>query len=231
MSVADFIEDKGITRLCHFTPFRNLVHLSEHDEGLMSLNRLAELGANYSRQDPVRADHHLGHVSASIEYPNAWYLAAKRMDPIGQLFPDWVCLAIEPSHLDRPETRVCVRNASYQSGGLIEDVSEDALNRLYGPPAAGSRATPRSGNRLAACPTDDQAEILIASSVPLADIQRIIVASEAQAVMMTEALKQTGSDIDKHWYVAPTLFDKYGLSNSIRDGIVPAETLWDTDPR
>lgn len=231
LTVAELVSELGITRLCHLTPFRNLVHLASADRGLMSLQQLAVTGGMFDQQDLERLDGHPDHISCSIEYPNGWYLRQRKLraTPIQRLFPDWVCLTISPERLWADATRVCVRNASAQFGALVEDVSPESLRALYDSPitGAGGRQFYRQDDRPRACPTDDQAEVLLHRKVPYSDVMEVIVGSESDAKRMHAALGQIGADLPLRWLIAPVLFETTTLSNAIARGEKPAELEWE----
>lgn len=231
MTIDEAIADLGITRLCHLTPFRNLLHLASNGRGLLSLQQLAEAQGDYDQQDLLRLDGHPDHISCSIEYPNGWYLNQRRLraTPLQKLFPDWVCLSISTRRFASPGTKVCVRNAAAGRGRYLQDLSEESLRSLYAQTISGSRgvARLRTKTRIPACPTDDQAEVLIHRAVPLADIQAVIVASEGQARRHYVALRQIGAQPERfNWVVAPILLTTRELSNAIAEGQRPAERLW-----
>ena len=113
--------ERGISRLCHLTPLRNLVHIATGD-GLLSTEQLADSDRrDFNRQDLERFDNRPDHICCSIEYPNGWYLRQRRRDLSRDtaLFPDWVCLALDPKHLWADKTLLCPRNAAAQGGRLI----------------------------------------------------------------------------------------------------------------
>jgi ssDNA thymidine ADP-ribosyltransferase, DarT len=231
LTVEETVAACGITRLCHLTPFRNLLHLATENAGLLSLRQLAEAGGDYDQQDLERLDNHPDHISCSIEYPNGWYLRQRRLKatPVQKLFPDWTCLVIKPRRLWAPGTRVCVRNAAASGGALVTDISPQALANLYSSPivGAGGQSFRRSTNRLTACPTDDQAEVLLHREVPIEDIPAVIVTSETDAKRFHAGLRQIGADPDAfRWIVAPALFQTKLLSRAIADGRRPPETPW-----
>lgn len=232
MSLRDVIRASGITRLCHLTPFRNLVHLAVEGDGLMSLRQLAETNGDYDQQDLARLDGHPDHISCSIEYPNGWYLQQRRLHstPVQRLFPDWVCLAIDPDRLGAAGTRVCVRNAAAAGGSLVRDISEQALKDLYADAVVGAqgRTRYRQPTRLAACPTDDQAEVLLHRAVPMEDIHTVVVATESDARRFYSALRQIGGSPDRFsWIIAPTLLKTKELSTAMAAGERPSEARWE----
>jgi len=231
VDVAALAAGRGVTRLCHLTPFRNLLHLASEGQGLLSLRQLASQSGDYDQQDLERLDGHPNHICCSIQYPNAWYLRNRKLraTPIQRLFPDWVCLTIAPKHLWSSGTRVCVRNAAALGGTLIEDISPGSFQALYASSiiGAGGRTYRRSANRIAACTTDDQGEVLVHRRIPLADVHAVIVTSDSDAKRFQAALDQIGADTSSlGWAVAPALFNANALSASVASGTPPTETPW-----
>lgn len=231
VDVAALAAGRGITRLCHLTPFRNLLHLASESQGLLSLRQLAALSGDYDQQDLQRLDGHPDHICCSIQYPNAWYVRNRKLraTPLQRLFPDWVCVTIDSKHLWSPGTRVCARNAAALHGTLIEDISPESFRALYATSisGAGGRTYLRSPTRLAACPTDDQGEVLVHRMVPLGDLQAVIVASESDAKRFHAALDQIGADTSElSWAIAPDLFNVSALSGAVARGTPPVEIPW-----
>lgn len=62
------IEDRGVTRLIHFTEKKNLDSILKN--GILSVNRLKELGIIYDYNDEYRNDHELDAISLSVQNPN-----------------------------------------------------------------------------------------------------------------------------------------------------------------
>ena len=70
---------RGITRLCHFTPSRNLSHIAEDRTGILSAKHLLEAEKTiFNPTDLERLDGYPDHVCCSIQYPNAWYFKKAR---------------------------------------------------------------------------------------------------------------------------------------------------------
>ena len=221
---------RGISRLCHLTPFRNLVHIANGD-GLLSTKQLDDYDrGTFNKQDLARLDGRPDHISCSIEYPNAWYLRQRRRNAAGAapLFPDWVCLTFNPHHLWAETTLLCPRNAASEGGRLI-GTGIEAFESLYEPSVqgAGNQVFTR-GKLPPACPTDEQAEVLVHRHVPLTDIQHVLVANEAQAKRTFLALRQLDLDDDLFRFrICPEVFDARKLSGLLRSGTRPAEADWD----
>jgi hypothetical protein len=225
------VERREITRLCHLTPFRNLVHIATGD-GLRSTALLsAQERQAFNQQDLERLDGYPDHICCSIEFPSMWYLRQRRREALGEalLFPDWVCLCLDPRHLWSDTTLFCPRNAAAAGGRLVEAGAE-AFFSLYADEVEGSggRTYSRSEARPLACPTDDQAEVLIHREVPLEDVQQVVVADEPQARRAFVGLTQIGVAEELFdWVVAPEFFTTHALSRMIADGERPTEVIWD----
>jgi hypothetical protein len=219
------VNDRGITRICHFTQSRNLVHIAAHPDGVKSTKALqADQTACFTATDKVRIDGYTDHICCSVEYPNAWYLA--RAEPLEKIFKDWVILFIKPNFLWHPDTRFCARNAAAGGGSHVVSGLE-GFESLYAPSILGAydQSRPRVPKHLACSPTDDQAEVLIKSKIPLADIIGVAVKTERQAKNELARLKLVGVEPGIFQFViAPVLFDKYKLSRAIRSGLRPPET-------
>jgi len=219
---------RGITRLCHLTPFQNLIHIAR-GEGLRSTLDLAADARNaFTRQDLERLDGYPDHISCSIEYPNVWYLRQrrKRATPLQKLFPDWVCVLIEPHHLWRDDTLVCFRNAAASYGAYV-DSGPAAFEAMYADSVDGSGGrTYVRGAKPNNCPTDDQAEVLVAKQIPLADANRVVVADTggASRVLVGLDLLNVPSETFEI-IIAPKLF-QISLSAALKAGHLPTETLW-----
>lgn len=224
------VERREITRLCHLTPLRNLVHIATGD-GLASTRMLNESERReFTQQDLERLDEHPDHISCSIEYPNAWYLRQRRsnVDAEARLFPDWVCLCIEPRHLWADGTRFCPRNAAASRGRLVA-AGADAFSKLYPDSSFGAYGKEFKRDALPeACPTDEQAEVLVHRAVPLGDIEQIVVADESEAKRVFFGLRQLSVADDAFAYaICPEFFEPYALSALLRAGRRPIERAWD----
>ena len=221
------VELRGITRLCHFTPSRNLGHILTGITGILATKKLQKDERSvFTPTDLKRLDRHEAYICCSIEYPNAWYFdIAKSKD---ELFKDWVILFINPKYLWLSGTRFCPRNAAWGQGRSVAEGKEAFLSMFAQSVAgAGNRTFTRSDTRLACCPTDDQAEVLIPDQIGTADILAIAVPTETQAKNEALRLSILGVPGDKfNFVIAPTLFDKQMLSNSIRSGKRPIEKHW-----
>ena len=220
-------KQRGITRLCHFTPSRNLVHILSGKVGVLATKHLEEDERRiFTPTDLERLDHHEGYICCSVQYPNAWYFDnAQAKDT---LFKDWVVLLINPKYLWQPGTRFCPRNAASAQGRNIVEGANGFLelfsNSVLG---AHGKTRSRSSRHFEFCPTDDQAEVLVPDQIQPNDILEIAVRSKEQAQNEMVRLKYAGISIDKlRFLVASKFFKKHELSNAIRTGILVKEELY-----
>jgi hypothetical protein len=169
-SIKREVESRGIRRLCHFTPSRNLVHILTGTTGILATKKLQENERNiFTQTDLERLDNHEGYICCSIEYPNAWYFDKARSKDL--LFKDWVVMFINPQYLWLPSTRFCPRNAASGYGSGIAE-GEEAFLAMFANsvPGSGGRTFTRGSTHLACCPTDNQAEVLILDQIGMSDI-------------------------------------------------------------
>jgi ssDNA thymidine ADP-ribosyltransferase DarT-like protein len=220
-------DERGITRLCHFTPSRNLVHIAAGKVGILATRNLKdEERSVFTPTDLRRLDNHEGYISCTIEYPNAWYFDRARASDV--LFRDWVILLIRPDHLWARGTRFCPRNAASAGGrDIVEGHAGFATMFAHSVKGAHGHTYVRLPGHLSSCPTDEQAEVLVPDRIALTDIIGIVVSSETQAKNEQARLRLLQAD-EQHYafIVAPALFDKHTLSRGIRSGKRPAEGPW-----
>lgn len=213
---------RGIRRLCHFTPSRNLAHIVTGTQGILATKQLAAAERSVlNATDLERYDGHTGHICCSIEYPNAWYFRKARQKEL--LFRDWVVLLLSPDLMLLPDVKFCPRNASAGRGVYLKEGLE-GFEALFAPTVVGmsSRTYRRTAKRSKAMPTDEQAEVLVPDSIPLAAVLGIVVVNEEQATLEIERLRILGAT-PPPFFVAPLFFDANGLSEAIQNGNVPAE--------
>jgi hypothetical protein len=218
---------RGITRLCHFTPSRNLIHIASGEQGILATEKLKEAERNvFTPTDLERLDRHEGYISCSIEYPNAWYFDRARAKEA--LFKDWVIIFIDPKYLWLPGTRFCPRNAASQYGRDISEGAKAFLALFAGSVrGANGQTFSRSPMHLPCCPTNDQAEVLISDRIDMTDILAIAVATAIQARNELVRLQLVNVPEERFKFVvAPDLFKKQTLSTLIRLGKRPLETSW-----
>jgi hypothetical protein len=219
-------KERGITRLCHFTPSRNLLHIAEGRLGVLATAQLkGSVGAVFNPTDHHRFDGLEDYVCCSIEYPNAWYLSKAQEKE--KVFKDWVLMFIRPDYLWQQGTLFCPRNAAAGRGTQVA-AGQSAFKGLFEREVQGNMTWIRGANHLKCCPTDDQAEVLVPGCIHFTDILSVAVRSESQAKSIGVQLRlAVGSPHVFKIVVSPDLFDKRALSASIRLGKRPKERLWE----
>ena len=213
---------RHITRLCHLTPSRNLVHIATDPMGIVASDSLA--GNNEAIFNPIdneRLDGFSDHVCCSIQYPNAWYLRkVRRRDNI---FLDWVILLLKPDLLWYPGTKFSPRNAAASHGSLVlEDM--EGFNSMFAEKTSGAygKTFSRGVNHPTFLPTDEQAEVLIPNAVGPDKIIGVVVQDEDQAKREMARMETLDARLARY-IVAPDLFDPQRLSDVLRSGRHPSE--------
>lgn len=217
---------RGINRLCHFTPSRNLVHIATQRQGVLATQHLQDdEKAVLNPTDPERFDGYADHVCCSIQYPNAWYL--RKAQEKERLFRDWVVLLLSARYLWQPGTKFCPRNAAADHGRHVREGAE-AFEALFAPSVEGAYGVTRhrSASHPLWLPTDDQAEVLIPDRIEREDILGVVVRDESQARREAARLEQLNEPAPR-FFIAPLLFSAKQLSDSLRSGRLPPEQEYD----
>ena len=219
-SIRNEAEGRGITRLCHFTPSRNLGHIASDPRGLLASRHLeADEKAVFNPTDVERLDRHPGHLCCSIQYPNAWYFRKAREKEV--LFRDWVVIFIKSHYLWRTGTKFCPRNAAAGYGSAVREGAA-AFDGLFAQFVEGNRTYARGPHHPAFLPTDEQAEVLVPDVVRHDDVIGVAVRDQAQARRETLALKILGHQLPRIFVVAE-FYSPGKLSSLLRAGRTPAE--------
>ncbi len=216
---------RGITRLCHFTPSRKLLHIATDPHGVLATAHLkSDEKAVFNPTDRKRLDGHEDHVCCSIQYPNAWYFKKARAKD--RLFSDWVVLFIAPRHLWMPGTKFCPRNAAAGRGYGVRG-GEEAFDSLFAPsvPGAGGRTFKRQPHRPAFLTTDEQAEVLIPDQVARQDILGFAVVDEAQAKREIARLRMLNERVSPVT-IAQDFFNRHRQSAAFKSGELPKEHIY-----
>ena len=214
------VSDRGITRLCHFTPSRNLAHILSGAEGILASRHLQEDEAEiFNPTDRSRLDGYPDHVCCSIQYPNAWYFSKARLGE--SLFRDWAVILIDARYLWQAGTKFCPRNAAAEHGRLVGD-GIAAFEGLFADEVEGVHTYRRGRSRRAYAPTDEQAEVLIPDRVSVRDMVGVVLRSDEQAANEVSRLRLQGLQAPA-LYVVPEFFDPQRLSGMLRSGKEPAE--------
>ena len=178
----DQIKERQITRLVHFTRLSSLAGIIR-DRSIKSTRSLLDSGSTTVVNDAKRLDGHLDYVCCSVEYPNVYLLDRYRAKDFGS---DWIILFLYPILLSSPMTRFSPVNASTQHGIHVKD-GIDGFNSMFEDYV--SPRVRRSPYHRRNAPTDIQAEVLLAQSVPSWAISGIAVEFDAVANKVATLLK------------------------------------------
>ena len=218
--IQDRANRRGITRLCHFTPSRNLAHIAGDSRGILASRHLrGDEAAVFNPTDKERLDGHEGHVCCSIQYPNAWYFRKARQNE--RLFRDWVVLFIDARHLWQAGAKFCQRNAAAGYGKFVRS-GVAAFEALFADTVEGRDTYRRGPRHPDFLPTDEQAEVLIPDRIGRGDINGVVVQDEKQAALEKSRLDLAGLTVPP-FVIVPKFFDPYALSGSLRSGRLPVE--------
>lgn len=217
------IDDRKISRLCHFTNFISALKILKSEKGILATEFIDT--DVYNPNDIERYDGKADFICCSVEYPNTWYLEKIRnKDP---LFDDWIVLFINPYLAAMETSEYCTINAATDRGRYINN-GYDGFAALFQYQIPIGRRIYRSPKMLNACPTDGQAEVLIYKNISRDDIiglavENINVAARLQAAfdVLSESCDITDIDI----YIAPKLFEN-SWNRMIRNGDKPEELLY-----
>lgn len=229
-SIGEQVEERGIRRLCHFTPSRYLFPILSSERGLRSLMDLRRNGIEVSC-DRFRLDGHPDHLRLSVHFPNArCFEKIRRSRRLG----DWVVLFMEPTLLWRLGTKFCPVNAATDRGRKIRE-GADAFRAMFEPAVAGRRTrngcrTHRRRHHRRFLPTSQQAEVLVPNGIPRKHITGIAVRDEAQAAREHHRLLDHGI-APPRLVVAPEFYEPRSRSGLLRVGEKPAETPWRPENR
>lgn len=211
------MERRGVSRLCHFTPIANLPSIFGRG-GIHSILQAREQNISLRQMDAGRWDGQLGHVSLSLEFPNAFLMRRYGHVPM----PDrpserWVptaVLEIDPISVDWTNALCSPVNAATARGALLGPVTAH-LRTLFDREVPNELCPPRSSRHPAACPTDLQAEVMISGGVLLESIRRIFVEREIDE----HDVRTMGLPVPvDRW---PAIFSPDSLSAAIRGGKPP----------
>jgi ssDNA thymidine ADP-ribosyltransferase, DarT len=225
------VEARGVTRLCHFTPARNLCQMLKTGTGVLSTARLKGSERSvFSPTDLLRLDGYPGHVCCSLEYPNPYYFkVARAAEPS---FPDWPILLIEPSLTWTRDCLFCASNASSRSdkaGGSAGFEKMFASSTIGG----GGRRFERWLSFPAWQPTDLQAEVLVPDQIPLSALRGVAFESLDQCARLLVALGMAGVPTERiealPLVVAPGFYKRDGLISALRRGIRVEEVSYTSE--
>lgn len=220
--LAENARSRGVTRLVHFTPARNLPHIIDDAALRPVVDLRADRRAWFTATDLERYDEHPEMTCCSIEYPNAYYLRQARMRPNARVYPDWAALLLSVDLLDRPGALVSPRNAA---AGTAMTATDASFNAIYAPVVVGRQRYVRGPHHLDAVPTDLQAEVLIPNDISLSQVCGLLFPTEVMCRTVRANLRQVTRDPPAHWTwgSSPEAFDPDALRRCVHGGTPPEE--------
>lgn len=220
MTPARAAAERGVTRLCHFTPNVNLVDILS-DGAIRPTADLARTpGVPYRPTDRQRIDGHPDKISCSVQYPNVHYMDQTANRPDLVHFPDRCVLLLDISLLDREGVLFAPTNAATGRGAGCRP-GLDGFTALYAGTVhrAHGRRVSRGLYHREACPTDEQAEVLIPGDITISHLLGVVLPTESaerNLLAQLRAVEIAFAPVPVN--VAPQMFDKALLSRVIRDG-------------
>lgn len=200
----DVLNQRGVTRLCHFTKIQSLTHILSSEEGILATSHVKSDSKN--QVDSVRADGELDYVCCSIEYPNSWFLCDAENRNEDSIFRDWVIIYIKPEVLNIRDVKVCWCNSAKEYGRFIRPGNTENTQALFAQRVS-SFSYPRTERMLECCTTDAQAEILIKDNIPRNYLMGIAVGREEVAEIIYAMIKTL--DINPvELFIAPKVLTK-----------------------
>lgn len=179
-SMKDVVRRRRIKGLIHFTRIENLGTIAR--DGLLSRAEVERRKMVVTRNDDLRLDLRLDHISLSISWPN-WQLFYRFRMQSGMGERHWCILVIDPSVLWTLPCIFTTENAASSAESHSRDserATVQAFERLF--TDEGAQRLRLTRDQLALedhFPTNHQAEVLVKCQVPFDRIRRIVVADEA----------------------------------------------------
>lgn len=158
MRIEDYINQRGITSLYHFTVVGNLESILKN--GLLSRTRLNNNRIGYYYNDGLRLDNRLNTISISISFPNYRMFYSYRQRAVSH---KWCVIELNPNILYEKNCLFCITNAANNSETTRSDKEKKgvmALEKLF--------YNNEYRQRLGLCsemPTNPQAEVLVMDDI------------------------------------------------------------------
>lgn len=203
--MATYIANRGVRRLVHFSPRRNLIGIFQMG-GLWARSRLieyakqhedADMMAYVTWNDEVRLDGRQDCINLSIERINSYLFDAFRRkfeERFGDNEP-WCVIEIDPSVMLMPGVVFARANAASRSVRASGTASGlDGLmalykNRIVTPKRFGTRVDERTPDLPQSCPTSIQAEVMVPGEIPLAKVIGLVFENDDDMVQVKAMLR------------------------------------------
>jgi hypothetical protein len=202
------IQQRGITRLIHFTPFENVTIIVGEGK-ILPRNKLHNISWEWKelstvntakRFDPKR------NLNTSIMHSNVYLLKYFKSQHPGRRF---CVIGIDCKYIYEKQTTFSTTNATYRVATIGGDIQ--TFRFLFGEKvesrSGGNYVTMKRKDNLAPChPTDPQAEVLIQAAIPYADILFIACRDQFELDLLASAFYVLRLPEEK-LCVEPTLFE------------------------
>ena len=205
--LADLIQERGITRLVHFTPLMNLISIIRQQK-ILPREQLRQYAKehqdlallDYIRwNDKKRLDHRLDCINLSVERINSYLLRSFRRE-YAEGEP-WTILTIDPQFLLREGVVFTVGNAA--SRQVREEGTAPGaagLRALFADQVCvgnsyGTRIYKRTPRMNPAYPNCIQAEVLFPGEIPLSGVTGLICDSDENRSIVKSVLSVAASDV------------------------------------
>ena len=221
MTAYHILQQRNVTRLCHFTKFQKFTHIISSENGILSSATIGPDTKNLT--DPARYDGEVEHVCCSVQYPNSWFLTKSKGRNTDSIFSEWVVIYISLDVLNYREAKFSPCNASKEYGKYINNNMEE-IESIFSDRVP-TFAYRRTKEMLSYCPTDGQAEIQIHHNIPRRFITGIAVNEEDLAVRV-HTVFELCNITEIPIYIAPDIMSKK-WSELIKKGITPDEIRYD----
>lgn len=201
------IRFRNIERLIHFTHTDNLISIFEWG-AIYSRKKLEELAIEHPQlymqdyvevNDGLRLDNLQEYINLSIQYPNSFLLKRFR-GRLSSSLGGWCLLEISPDLIFRNDALFSIGNAASRSSKDqgISGTFEKFKSLFSQEVLSGSVNNYRPINRAGLArnsPTDEQAEVLLLSAIPIEKINRIIFEDNEQLQISKGAISLMSSKI------------------------------------
>ena len=166
MGIKEFIQERGIVSLYHFTFIDNLDSILKY--GLLSRDKLDENGIMYEYNDQQRLEERADAICVSISFPNYKMFYKCRIERTDK---KWCVIELNPRVLYEKKCLFCVTNAASKSETNKSDVEKQgihALQRMFEPEPFDSEI--KIDKKY---PYNPQAEVLVVDDIEVEYIQGI----------------------------------------------------------
>lgn len=225
--IQNLLQERGITRLCHFTKSKNLPFILgnglDSENGILANKFISDVSF-LDKTDENRFDKHEDYICTSVQYPNCFYFSKVVKQSRTEIFNEWTILGINPEIIN-DSTKFCAVNAATKGGRMIESGIE-AFESIFNERVEGKSTFVRNKMYPDNVPTNVQAEVLIYNKVPKDYITSLIFPTEEFAYRECLRLELCGVNVsDYEIIVSSDLFEKKEIVRLLQSGKLPEEKV------